>query len=193
MKVIGLCGGSGSGKSTLSACMAELGAKVIDADQIARSLTKAGSPTLAPIRKTFGDGVFYPDGTLNRKALAALVFSDLEQLKQLNAITHPEITKQIQKQIRTCPGQIIVIDAAVLHQAGLGRLCDKTFFVTAPKETRIQRIMARDGITRQEAEARINAQPSDQEYEKLTDETVCNNGARSPRELAEYIIRSDAV
>ena len=129
MKIIGLCGGSGSGKSTLSACLSELGGEVIDADRIARSLTDNGSPVLDAIRDTFGDGVFTEEGALNRSALASIVFSDQKQLQKLNAITHPEITKQIQNRLEICRQPFAVIDAAVLHQAGLEQLCHKTVFV----------------------------------------------------------------
>ncbi|MBE7043585.1 MAG: dephospho-CoA kinase [Ruminococcaceae bacterium] len=188
MKVIGLCGGSGSGKSTISACLAKRGAEVIDADKIARSLTENGSPVLDTIRTTFGDKVFHQDGTLNRGALAKIVFSDSEALKQLNAITHPEIAKQIQQRLKDCK-TTAVIDAAVLHQAGLELLCDKTIFITAPKDIRLERIMKRDGISEEAAEARINAQPTDAEYETITDFTVCNDGKKTIHEIAEYILQ----
>lgn len=188
MKIIGLCGGSGSGKSTISACLAEMGAEVIDADKIARSLTDPGSPVLATIRSTFGDNVFHQDGHLNRSALASIVFSDPEALQKLNAITHPEIKKQILKRLTLCQ-TTAVIDAAVLHQAGLDTLCDKTIFVTAPKEIRLQRIMERDGISKETACNRIDAQPSDSDYETVTDMTVCNDGTKSIREIATYILQ----
>lgn len=188
MKIIGLCGGSGSGKSTISACLAEMGAEVFDADKIARSLTQEGSPVLDTICSVFGDRVFTKDGQLNRRALAEIVFSDPKELEKLNAITHPEITKQIQKGLEHCK-TTAVIDGAVLHQAGLDKLCDKTVFVTAPKEIRLERIMKRDGITMEEAENRINAQPTDSEYETITDVTVCNDGKKSIREIATYILQ----
>lgn len=188
MKVIGLCGGSGSGKSTISACLAELGAEIIDADRIARSLTESGSPVLETIRNTFGEGVFTEDGALNRGALASIVFSDSEELKKLNAITHPEITRQIKKRLECCD-KTAIIDAAVLHQAGLHQLCDKTVWITAPKELRLERIMKRDGLSYEAAVKRIEAQPSDQEYESLTDVTIVNDGTKSIREIANTILQ----
>lgn len=189
MKVIGLCGGSGSGKSTISASLSELGGTIIDADRIARSLTEQGSPVLDTIRTVFGDRVFTQEGALNRSALANIVFSDSEELKKLNAITHPEITMQIQKQLDGCSSPFAVIDAAVLHQAGLERLCDKTVFITAPKKLRIERIRNRDGLSLEAALKRIEAQPSDQEYESLTDVTVVNDGTKSIREIANTILQ----
>ncbi len=188
MKIIGLCGGSGSGKSTISSCLKELGAEIIDADKIARSLTDFGSPVLDAIRTTFGEAVFTSEGQLNRSALANIVFSDSEALKKLNAITHPEITKQIQERLKLCQ-TTSVIDGAVLHQAGLDKLCDKTVFVTAPKEIRVERIRQRDGISKEAALNRINAQPSDEEYESVTDMTIVNDGKQPIREIAEYILQ----
>ncbi len=188
MKIIGLCGGSGSGKSTICACLSEMGAEVIDADKIARSLTDSDSPVLDSVRIAFGEGVFTQDGQLNRRALANIVFSDPTELKKLNAIIHPKIVKQIQERLKHCQTTAI-IDAAVLHQAGLDKLCDKTVFVTAPKEIRLERIMKRDGLSHQEAEHRINAQPSDSEYETVTDVTVCNDGSNTIREIAETILQ----
>lgn len=190
MKIIGLCGGSGSGKSSLAACMAALGAEIIDADQIARSLTAPASPLLPELRNTFGDNIFFPDGSLNRKALASVVFPDPVQLKRLNALMHPAICKQIQDRLNACRARVAVIDAAVLHQAGLEKLCHMTVFVTAPKEVRLQRIMNRDGISRQAAQARIDAQPTEEEYRQAADLTICNDGACSQQALAELILRS---
>ena len=188
MKIIGLCGGSGSGKSTICFCLSEMGAEIIDADKIARSLTDSDSPVLDNIRTTFGEGVFTQEGQLNRGALANIVFSDPAELKKLNAMIHPEITKQIQERLKHCQTTAI-IDAAVLHQAGLDKLCDKTVFVTAPKEIRLERIMKRDGISKEAAENRIHAQPTDQEYETVTDVTVCNDGSKTIREIAETILQ----
>ncbi len=193
VKIIGLCGGSGSGKSSLARCMAAFGAQVIDADNIARALTSKNSSLLPTLREVFGDSIFSPEGTLNRSALAALVFSNPEKLKQLNDIMHPAITKEIQNQLKSSQANIIVIDAAVLHQAGLEQLCDITVYVTAPKELRIKRIMVRDGISRQAAQARINAQPTEEEYQRAADLTVCNDGSRSLKDLAEFILRSDKI
>lgn len=188
MKIIGLCGGSGSGKSSISACLAETGAEIIDADQIARSLTAPGSPILETIRLTFGNNVFTQEGTLNRRALANIVFSNPEELHKLNQITHPEIAKQTKERLKHCKNNA-VIDAAVLHHAGLEQLCDMTVFVTAPMEIRIQRIMARDGISAQEAQNRIQSQPSDEEYRSVTDMTVCNDGSKTIHEIADYILQ----
>ncbi len=188
MKIIGLCGGSGSGKSTIADCLAKMGAEVIDADKIARSLTETDTPVLENIRTAFGEGVFTSHGKLNRGALASIVFSHPAELKKLNEIIHPEISKQIQKRLNNCQTTAI-IDAAVLHQAGLDTLCDKRVFVTAPKEIRVERIMKRDGISKEAAENRINAQPTDQEYETVTDVTVFNDGTKTIREIAETILQ----
>ncbi len=192
-KIIGLCGGSGSGKSTLSALLQEKGAEILDADRIARSFTEPGSSALPQLRKAFGDGVFYPDQTLNRQALAALVFSNPEQLKQLNALIHPKVTEEIKSRLQTSRANIIIIDAPLLQQAGLDRLCDLTVCVTAPKELRIERIMRRDHISYEAAAARIDAQPSEKEYQQGADLVVCNDGSCPPEALIQIILRSDKL
>lgn len=188
MKIIGLCGGSGSGKSTISASLQSLGAKIIDADQIAREIMLPGSPVLEKLRQSFGDGIFSAEGTLLRSELASIVFSDSAQLEKLNQIVHPEITKEIKKRLKN-EAALTVIDGAVLHQAGIHQLCDKTIFITAPRELRLQRIIKRDGLSKEQAEARLDAQPSDQEYETITDVTVCNDGTKSIREITETILQ----
>lgn len=192
-KIIGLCGGSGSGKSTLSNLLRTRGAEILDADRIARSFTDPASPVLPQLRKTFGDGVFHPDQTLNRQALAALVFSDPEQLKQLNALIHPKVTEEIKHRLEISRANMIVIDAPLLQQAGLDRLCDLTVCVTAPKELRIERIMRRDHISYEAAAARIDAQPSEKEYQQGADLVICNDGSCPPEALIQIILRSDKL
>ena len=136
MKLIGICGGSGTGKTTICNQLASLGAYVIDADRVAREILRP--PVLAQLRRAFGENILLADGSLDRKKLGKLVFNDGEQLKKLNEITHPLITQEILDDIERHREQYdsIVVDAAVLHDAGLDRLCDLTVAVCAPPDTR---------------------------------------------------------
>lgn len=156
--VIGLIGGSGSGKSTVSETLRQCGAYVIDADTVAREIVRPGEAALAEITAAFGTQYLLPDGTLNRKKLGELVFSDQKKLQELNRITHPKITERIIKLLQGCSASLAVIDAAVLLDTPLRALCEKIVCVTADKQSRVSRIMLRDRLTREQAGARIEAQ-----------------------------------
>lgn len=176
MQIIGLTGGIACGKSTVAAMLRSLGAPVIDADAISRSLTAPGGEALPAIRKAFGDTVFSPDGTLDRKALAALVFSDSAQLEQLNAITHPLILSRMRSEIDRCReagAPLVVLDVPLLLEAGFDRLCTQTLCVVADEETQIARLSSRDGMTRQEALARIRSQMPVIQKSALCNRSLC--------------------
>ena len=161
MLTISLTGGIACGKSTVASMLRALGASIVDADQISRSLTAPGGAALPQIRKTFGDGVFHPDGTLNRAALSAEVFGNAEKLEQLNAITHPLILREMERQIGLCRKQgaeAVVLDVPLLFEANMQHLGDFTVCVTAPEEVQISRMADRNGFTREEALSRIRSQ-----------------------------------
>ena len=175
MKIIALTGGIACGKSTLAGMLRDLGAPVIDADAISRSLTASGGKALPAIRETFGGGVFQDDHTLNRAALAARVFQDPEQLQKLNAITHPLIIEQMQSEIERCRDSgapVVVLDVPLLFETGLNRLADETICVSAPLPVQLKRLMTRNGLTEEQAMARIQSQMPLSEKEKLADRTI---------------------
>ena len=135
MKIIALTGGIACGKTTLANMLRELGAPVIDADAISRSLTAPGGKALPALRETFGSSVFQDDHTLNRAALAAKVFQNPEQLRKLNAVTHPLIIERMQSEIERCRksgAPVVVLDVPLLFETGLDRLADETVCVSAP-------------------------------------------------------------
>lgn len=176
MQIIGLTGGIACGKSTVAAMLRSLGAPVIDADAISRSLTAPGGEALPPIRKSFGDTVFHPDGTLDRKALAALVFGDRAQLERLNSITHPLILSRMQSEINRCReggAPLVVLDVPLLLEAGFDQLCTQTLCVFTDEETQIARLRSRDGMARQEALARIHSQMPVAQKAALCDRSLC--------------------
>jgi dephospho-CoA kinase len=161
MRVIGLTGGIASGKSTVGRLLAERGIPVIDADQLARRAVAPGSPALARIASRFGVGVIATDGTLDRAALARIVFADAGERRDLEAILHPAIAALAEAELAALRAEgrpVAVYMAPLLIEAGLTDRVDEVWVVYADRETQICRMMARDGATREEAEARLAAQ-----------------------------------
>ena len=176
MKIIGLTGGSGTGKGTVAARMRELGAGWVDADAVYRDLCAANREMLAALNAAIG-GVTDETGALDRPKLAKIVFSDPEKLAKLNEITIPYIraaSLDAMQAQSSCP--IVLYDAPTLFEGGVDDLCEKTIGVLADTETRVQRVMARDGISEEAARARILAQPDDGFYRARCDYIIENNG-----------------
>lgn len=164
---IGLTGPTGAGKTTVAAHFLAAGLPVVDADKAARSVTAAGSPTLSALADAFGADILSADGTLDRKVLAARAFADPALTEKLNAITHPAILQLMQAEIDALEAagkKAVLIDAPLLFEAGLDRICDLTVAVLASKEVRLARIMQRDGITKDAALSRMAAQPDERFY-----------------------------
>lgn len=182
MRIIGLTGNIASGKSTVSEELKKLGAAIIDADVIARQAVLPGSKVERAVKEAFGDEYFDENG-LNRRKLGKLVFEDEKALQKLNAILHPIIIDMIQDRLaeleRESPEKTAVIDAALLIEAGLHRLCTEIWLVTAPDDVRENRVMERDGLTREEARARIGAQTPQAEKIPLADKILVNDAGRS--------------
>jgi dephospho-CoA kinase len=173
--IIGLTGGIGSGKTTVAALFAQKGAFVIDTDLIARDVVQSDSPMLEAIRREFGDGVIRADGTLDRAALARVIFGDERKRAKLNALTHPEILKRVLAIIGAQPaGAIIVVVVPLLFESGFDRSCDRSVAVVASPELRRHRLQERDGLSVGEVEARMRAQLPDAEYEKRADIIIRN-------------------
>lgn len=189
--VVGLTGSIATGKSVVARILAELGAKIIDADRVAREVVQPGEPALAEIVAAFGRKVLQPDGELNRKALAELVFTDAASLARLNQITHPRIIERINELCQAYLTQgagLVMIDAPLLIETGLAEQVDVVVVTTCPREVQIARIQARDGLSRAEAEQRIASQLPQEEKIKQADfviETDCS--------LAELRVRVKEV
>ena len=180
MPIIGLTGSMAAGKSTVARHVAKLGAYVADADQAARQVVLPGTEGLNALVNRFGAGILLPDKTLNRPALAALCFGDEKALTDLNAILHPRIRLQIEAELREAlakGAQAAVVDAALLFEAGWQDLCDEVWLVTAPAQVRIERAMARDGISREAVKARMAAQMPEEEKRALADVILENSGS----------------
>lgn len=181
---VALTGGIGAGKSTVSGMLADRGACIVDADAISREVVAPGTPGLADVRNEFGDDVIAADGSLDRQALAAIVFSDPERRAALEAIVHPLVIERSQELIETAlandPDCCVVHDVPLLAElvsqgSRTTEGYDAVVVVTAPVETRISRLIER-GLPRWDAEARIASQASDEEREALATYVIVNDG-----------------
>jgi dephospho-CoA kinase len=183
MYLIGLTGGIAAGKSVVAARLAELGAVHIDADKLAREVVEPGTPGLAAIAERFGPGVIAADGSLDRPALGAIIFTDPDARLALNAITHPAVselgTQRMSEAEAADPHVIIVYDVPLLveasQQSGYHSF-DLIVVVQATIETRIHRMVELRGLTRDEAVHRLNSQASDAERLALADVVIDSDG-----------------
>ncbi len=180
MKVIGLTGGSGSGKTTAMNYLVERGALGLDCDEVYHRLLRECEPMLEEINARF-PGAF-PDGTLDRKALGRIVFADADALADLNGITHRYVREEVRRLLRAharSGGTLAAVDAVELIDGGLGELCTLTVGVVADRKKRAARIMVREGISEEYALSRIDAQKSDEYYERHCDRVIHNDGDRN--------------
>ena len=153
--VLGLTGGIGCGKSEAARYLKSLGAAHINADAISRALTAPGGEALPAIRREFGERVFLPDGTLDRRALADVVFADAAAKARLEAIIHPLVRARTLEAIAGTSARVAVLDVPLLFESGMDALCGETWAMSADADTQIRRIRERDGLTEAQARARI--------------------------------------
>lgn len=193
MKIIGLTGPSGAGKSTLCSMLEKMNIPCINTDEIYHTLTSSESECLAELRSTFGDSVISEDGSLNRPALAALVFGGDEakqNLSTLNKITHKYVWAEVTSLLlryREEKRAAAVIDAPALFSSQIFvSACDFIISVIADKQSRIERIVERDGIGEESAIARINAQPSDKFFIDNSEYYIDNSG--DPEEMKKTLM-----
>lgn len=174
---VGLTGGIGSGKSEVGKIFAGLGALVLDADALARDALAPRSEGLARVAARWPQ-VLQPDGSLDRPALAAIIFEDDEARAFVNAIVHPWVrARSAELEAAALPGQIVVHDVPLLFEAGYSKQCDANVLVVAPRELRIARVIARNGISRAEVERRMDAQIDPEAARRLATHTIENNGS----------------
>lgn len=177
--IVGLTGGIASGKSTVGRIFRELGVHVVDADLVAREVVAKGSEGLAEVVRTFGEGVLAADGSLDRKKMGALVFADPEKRKQLEAITHPRIAARSMADLAALAQRgdpYGIYEAALLVENGSYRMMSALVVVAASAETQVRRVMARDGFSAAEAQARLAAQLPLSEKVAVADHVIWNDG-----------------
>lgn len=178
---VGLTGGIGSGKSAVSALLADLGATVVDADALAREVVAAGTPGLAEIEREFGSAVIGADGTLDRPAVARVVFDDPDARARLEAIIHPRVREraaEIEAQARAHdPSAVVVHDVPLLVETGQQGAYDLVVVVDVPTEVQLQRLVSLRGMPRAEAQARVAAQASRDARLAAADVVIDNSGS----------------
>ena len=187
-RVVALTGGIGSGKSSVAALLAGLGATLIDADAIVHELQAPGSPVLAEIAAAFGPEILAADGSLDRDALGAIVFADPEARKRLEAIVHPKVGLEFARRLaaaREAEVPLVVLDIPLYFEsrragrAGASQLpVDAVLLAYAPEEVQLERTMARDGCSREDALRRLRAQLPIEEKKRLADAVIDNSGSR---------------
>jgi dephospho-CoA kinase len=170
---IGLTGSIGVGKSFVASVFGELGCHVLDADDTAREVVEQGTPGLKDIVEAFGEDVLQPDGALDRKQLAAIVFGDETRRLQLNAILHPRIMERQDEILRRWesedPNGVGIVDAALMIESGGYKRFDKLIVVHCRPEVQLERVMLRNSLTRDEAQKRIDSQMSQEEKQRFGD------------------------
>lgn len=176
--IVGLTGGIACGKSHVSRELRALGVPVMDADAISHGLTAPGGAALPAIREAFGDDIF--DGeTLNRKALGALVFSDDEKRRQLEGILHPLILQTMLEETAASAAPIVAWDVPLLFETGLDQQCDEVWCVYITLGEQLKRVMRRDHLSQQAAQARIDSQMSMEEKKNRAAHRISTMGARA--------------
>lgn len=174
--VIGITGNIACGKSLVLRLLDELGASTIDADRVAHEVMAPGTPTAEKIIATFGEEIRSADGGIDRRKLGAIVFSDPAKLAQLDALAHPPTVDEIRKRIREATTNVVVVDAIKLFEAGLASDCDEVWVVVCDPDQQVTRLMARNGLSREEALQRINAQSPQEEKARRADRVIDNSG-----------------
>jgi dephospho-CoA kinase len=194
MLVAGLTGGIATGKSTVAAIFEEAGARLIDADRIARKAVRKGSPAYRDIVAHFGTDILFGDGEIDRKRLAAIVFNNSSEQRALERIVHPQVKQEVDRTValigRQEPDALIILDIPLLFEAGMQPGLNAVIVVYAPEHLQIARLMARDGLTEPEAIARIRAQMPIESKRALATHVIDNSGSiERSREQALDIYR----
>jgi dephospho-CoA kinase len=179
MRVYGLTGNIGSGKSTVAAMLREAGIPVLDADRMAREVTAPGGKAYDAVVRAFGKGILRDDGAIDRKRLGEIVFSDPASRGRLEGITHPAIYEAMKDAVAAMERggrRAVVVEAALIHESGRKGLFDAVISVACDRETAISRLAARDGMSRGDAEARLDAQMDAGRKAGASDYAIDNSG-----------------
>lgn len=183
MIVAGLTGGIATGKSTVSNFLSEAGARIIDADKIAREVVAQGTPAYDEIRAYFGDTILMSNGDIDRERLGDIIFNDSDKKKRLDAIVHPRVFERSAALIAEIaakePDAVVILDIPLLLEADMDRDLAAVIVVYVPEALQLQRLMARDGIDEKAAMARIRSQMSIEEKRKRATCVIDNSGSRA--------------
>lgn len=175
--IIGLTGNIATGKSTVARMLSDLGATVIDADRVAHEVMRAGTPVHRAVVEAFGPEILRPDGEIDRARLGARVFSDPQALAQLEAIVHPAVLEEVARRIAAAPTPVVVVEAIKLIESGLAEAFDALWVTTCSFEEQVRRLMADRGLSRQDAQQRVHAQPPQEAKIARADVVISTNGS----------------
>ena len=174
--LIGLTGNIATGKSTVARMLADLGATVVDADKVAHEVMRAGTLVHAAVVETFGPEIVGPDGEIDRARLGAVVFADPEALARLERIVHPAVIEEVDRRIAEAPTEVVAVEAIKLIESGMADRYDSLWVTTCPSELQVQRLMSDRGLSREEAELRVRAQPPQEEKVARADVVIDTSG-----------------
>jgi dephospho-CoA kinase len=181
MIVAGLTGGIATGKSTVASIFEAAGARLIDADRIARDAVRKGAPAYHDAVAHFGEAVLQDDGEIDRKRLAAVIFNDPAEQRALERIVHPQVKQEIARSLdlirRETPDALVIVDVPLLFESGMDRGLAAAIVVYVPEQIQLERLMARDALTQPEALARIRAQMPIEKKKSLATLVIDNSGS----------------
>ncbi|GGF86207.1 dephospho-CoA kinase [Paenibacillus albidus] len=184
--IMGLTGGIASGKSTVSALLVNKGARLVDADLIAREVMLPGHPVLAAVVEQFGSEILLPDGALDRARLGEIIFRQPEARQMLNELTHPAIRQEIKDRMYRLheedPEGLVIVDIPLLYESGLEGLFTEIVVVYVPREIQLARLMERNGLSREQAEERLKAQMDIELKRSKASVVIDNSGDRTQTE-----------
>ena len=185
--VIGLTGNIGSGKSTVLRMLEQLGAKVIDADNLAHEVMRKGTSVWQAIVDAFGDEILTPGGVIDRKRLGSLVFDDREALERLENIVHPAVDERFREIVQEADEQVIVVEAVKIIESGIYPELSALWLVTCPAEERLRRLLETRGVNEEEVRERLKAQMTEEKQAQLADVVIDNSG--TPPQTWEQVRR----
>ncbi len=177
MYLIGLTGNIATGKSTVGRMLADLGARYIDADEIAHEVIARGGAAFQDVVAVFGADILDANGEIDRRRLGGIVFSDAARLRELEEIVHPAVLARISETLATPGEKVAVLDAIKLLESGLSLVCDTVWVVTCPRDQQLDRLLRTRSLTLEEALLRINAQPPQEEKARRADVVIDNGGS----------------
>lgn len=175
--ILGITGNIATGKSTVVKMLLERGARHIDSDVVYHELVAPGQPLLAELVDQFGERILNDDGSLDRKALGAIVFNDPAKLQVLDALTHPAVIAEADRRAFAIEDGVVILDAVKLIESGHYTICDAVWLVTTPEDLQIQRLMARNNLDEAEARRRVAAQPPLAPKRAIADVEIVNDGS----------------
>lgn len=175
--ILGITGNIATGKSTVVKMLMERGAHHIDSDVVYHELVAPGQPLLADLVERFGERILNDDGSLDRKALGAIVFNDPAKLQVLDALTHPAVIAEADRRAFAIEDGVVILDAVKLIESGHYKVCDAVWLVSTPEDLQVQRLMSRNNLDEAEARRRVAAQPPLAPKRAIADVEIVNDGS----------------